>query len=78
VRNARNPKSIAELKNAVDAGYAVYWINSGYTVTRDSLGQYHITFKRNGSSIGLTNRAGTRLNGRLCDFVISEPNGVAP
>lgn len=78
MRNARNPKSIAELKHAVDAGYAVHWINSGYTVTRDSLGQYHITFERNGSSIGLTSRAGTRLNGQLSEFMISETNEVTP
>jgi hypothetical protein len=37
-------------------------------VTLDDLGQYLITFTRNGSAIGLTSRDGTRLNGRPEEF----------
>ena len=65
--------NIAEIKAAVDAGKPVHWANEGYRVYRDSLGQYLITFMRNGSSIGLTDRSGQRLNGAEADFFISEP-----
>ena len=65
--------NIAEIKAAVDAGKPVHWANEGYRVYRDSLGQYLITFMRNGSSIGLTDRCGQRLNGAEADFFISEP-----
>lgn len=61
-----------EIKAAVDAGNCVYWVNSGYVVTRDGLGQYLITFTRNGSAIGLTSRNGTRLNGKPDEFFIAE------
>ncbi|MFC0160173.1 hypothetical protein CDZ97_26755 [Mameliella alba] len=63
--------NIAEIKAAVDAGKSVHWANEGYRVHRDSLGQYLITFVPNGSTIGLTDRSGRRLNG--ADFFISEP-----
>lgn len=61
-----------EIKAAVDAGNRVHWVNSGYVVTRDGLGQYLITFTRNGSAIGLTRRDGTRLNGKPDEFFIAE------
>ena len=64
--------TLEEIKTAVDAGDRVHWINSGYVVTRDDLGQYHITFTRNGSAIGLTGRDGTRLNGEADEFFIGE------
>jgi len=48
--------TLQEIKVAVDAGDRVHWVNSGYVVTRDDLGQYLITFTRNGSAIGLTGR----------------------
>ena len=65
--------NIAEIKAAVDAGKAVHWANEGYRVHRDGLGQYLITFVRNRSAIGLTDRSGRRLNGAEADFFISEP-----
>ncbi|GGA23166.1 MULTISPECIES: hypothetical protein [Salipiger] len=65
--------NIAEIKAAVDAGKSVHWANEGYRVHRDGLGQYLITFVRNGSTIGLTDRSGQRLNGAEADFFISEP-----
>lgn len=64
--------NIAEIKAAVDAGKSVHWANGGYQVHRDGLGQYLITFVRNGSTIGLTDRSGKRLNGAEADFFISE------
>lgn len=65
--------NIAEIKAAVDAGKSVRWANEGYRVHRDGLGQYLITFVPNGSTIGLTDRSGRRLNGAEADFFISEP-----
>ncbi len=65
--------NVAEIKAAVDAGKAVHWANEGYRVHRDCLGQYLITFMRNGNSIGLTDRSGQRLNGAEADFFVSEP-----
>ncbi len=64
--------TLEEIKAAVDAGNCVHWDNTGYVVTRDSLGQYLITFVRNGSAIGLTSQDGTRLNGKPDEFFIKE------
>lgn len=64
--------TLNEIKTAVDAGNRVHWVNSGYVVTRDVLGQYLITFTRNGSAIGLTSRDGTRLNGKPDEYFIAE------
>jgi len=64
--------TLEEIKATVDAGDRVHWVNSGYLVTRDRLGQYHITFARNGSAIGLTSRDGTCLNGKPDEFFIEE------
>ena len=63
--------NIAEIKAAVDGGQTVHWANVGYLVYRDNLGQYLITFFPNGSTIGLTDRTGHRLNGAEADFFIS-------
>ncbi|MBM1631330.1 hypothetical protein JQV27_00640 [Sulfitobacter mediterraneus] len=64
--------TLEDIKAAMDAGNRVHWVNSGYVVTRDDLGQYLITFTRNGSAIGLTNRDSTRLNGEPDEFFIGE------
>ena len=69
--------NIAEIKAAVDADKSVHWANEGYRVHRDGLGQYLITFAQNGSTIGLTERSGRRLNGAEADFFISETNQAA-
>jgi len=60
--------NIEDIKNAVNAGKTVHWANTGYVVRKDRLGQYLIVYLPNGSTIGLTNRAGTRLNGAEDDF----------
>ena len=62
--------NIAEIKAAVDGGQIVHWANAGYLVYKDSYGQYLITFLPNGSTIGLTDQAGQRLNGVETDFFI--------
>lgn len=66
--------NIAEIKAAVDAGKSVHWANVGYRVHRDGLGQYLITFVRNGSTIGLTDRSGRYLNAAEGDLFISKPS----
>jgi hypothetical protein len=55
--------TLEEIKAAIDAGQTVLWANTGYRVHKDRFGQYLITFEPNGSSIGLTDRSGQRLNG---------------
>ncbi len=64
--------TLEEIKAAMDAVNRVHWVNCGYVVTRDGLGQYLITFTRNGSAIGLISRDGTRLNGKSDEFFIEE------
>ncbi|MCV6825064.1 MULTISPECIES: hypothetical protein [Halocynthiibacter] len=64
--------TLAEIKTAVDAGNRVHGMNVGYVVTRDCLEKYLITFTRNGSAIGLTNRDGTCLNGLPEEFFITD------
>lgn len=63
---------IADIKAAVEAGKTVHWANTAYHVSKDRLGQFHIKYLPNGSCIGLTNRAGTQLNGQPDDFFIAE------
>lgn len=63
--------TIAEIKAAVDSGARVHWANTGYEVRRDRLGGYLIVFTRTGNCIGLTDRSGTRLNGRPEAFFLA-------
>ena len=63
--------TLEEIKAAIDAGRTVHWANTGYRVHKDSLGQYLITFEPNGSTIGLTDREGKRLNGKEVEFFIA-------
>ena len=63
--------TLEEIKAAIDAGQTVHWANTGYRVHKDSLGQYLITFEPNGSTIGLTDRSGQRLNGEEAEFFIA-------
>ena len=64
--------TLDEIKQAVDAGQSIHWMHTGYVVTKDRLGQYLICYTQNESAIGLTNRAGTRLNGRPGEFFIAQ------
>lgn len=66
--------NIAEIKATVDAGKSVHWANEGYLVHKDDHGQYLITFRANGSTIGLTDQSGHRLNGNEAEFFISRPD----
>ncbi|WP_341236039.1 hypothetical protein [uncultured Sulfitobacter sp.] len=64
--------NIEDIKTAVNAGKTVHWANTGYVVHKDRLDQYLIVYLPNGSAIGLTNRAGTRLNGAEGNFYIAD------
>jgi hypothetical protein len=59
--------TIQEIKATVDQGIEVFWSNVGYTVVKDSLGQYLIKH-HTGNCVGLTNQAGDTLNGNEEDF----------
>ena len=67
--------TLDDIKAAVDAGQTVHWANAGYIVHKDSLGHYLITYVPNGSTIGLTDRSGQRLNGEEAEFFIAGPEG---
>lgn len=61
--------TIQEIKEAVDSGRKVHWSNDGYTVIKDSIGQYLIKHY-SGDCIGLTNQAGDKLNGAESEFYV--------
>ena len=63
--------NIEAIKAAVDAGQTVHWANTGYIVHKDALGQYLITYRHGGSTIGLTDQSGTRLNGDEAEFYVA-------
>ena len=50
--------TLDQIKNAVDNGLTVRWMNEGYKVIRDSIGQYLI-WNYGGHCVGLTRRDGT-------------------
>lgn len=62
--------SIDQIKQAVDNGYEVRWVNERYKVIKDKLGQYLIDCD-NGSCIGLCSRDGQKLNGKLEEFYVA-------
>ena len=62
--------TLDEIIEAVDAGLPVRWANSGYHVTRDSIGQLIIECVQNQHIIGLTWADGVTLNGKPEDFYI--------
>ena len=67
--------TLEEIKTAIDAGQTVHWANTGYRVHKDRLGQFLITYWPNGSSIGLTDRSGQRLNGNEAEFFAAGTEG---
>jgi hypothetical protein len=62
--------TLDEIKAAVEAGKTVHWSNEGYTVIKDSLGQWLIVHKD--MTIGLTWRDGVTMNGEPEEFFIAE------
>lgn len=64
--------TLQEIKDAVESGKRVFWSNTGYEVIRDSIGQWLIKCRMNGSCIGLTWRDGVTLSGKKNDFFVQE------
>lgn len=64
--------TLNEIKAAVQAGKTVHWMNTGYVVTCDKLGQWHIRHTPTGHCIGLTHRDGTTVNGRPEEFFLAQ------
>lgn len=62
--------TLNEIKYAVETGRSVHWVNDGYSVIKDKIGQYLVICERNKSAIGLTWRDGITLNGKESDFYI--------
>jgi hypothetical protein len=69
--------TLEDIKAAVDVGQTVHWVNTGYVVHKDRLGQYLISFLPNGSCIGLTDREGHRLNGIEAEFFVARSKDAA-
>lgn len=63
--------TIQEIKQAVDAGKTVNWVNGLYEVRKDRYSRYLIVCTSNGYTIGLTNLAGDKLNGEENEFFIA-------
>lgn len=61
-------KFINGLKKDVDNGKDLRWSNTGYKVIKDSSGDYLIQWTKTGDCIGLTNKAGDKLNGNPGQF----------
>ena len=59
--------NLEQIKTALANGERVYWMNNGYEVIRDSIGQYLIEHEA-GHCIGLTHQDGQTLNGKEEEF----------
>lgn len=64
--------TLEQIKEAVQAGKTVCWVNDGYRVIRDKLGQWFVCCRRNSDCIGLTHRDGVTMNGKPEQFYILE------
>lgn len=65
--------TLDEIKAAVERGETVHWVNHGYTVIKDSIGQWLIAYlpgTPNENYIGLTWADGVTINGREDQFFI--------
>lgn len=62
--------AIEAIKASVIAGERVYWMHAGYEVRQSSGDRFSILCTMNDDSIGLHDRQGKGLNGRLYDFFI--------
>ncbi len=62
--------NLEQIKQAIERGDKVHWVNSAYEVLRDKLGQYLICCINNESCIGLTWQDGITLNGSEDEFYL--------
>ena len=61
--------NLSEIKQAINKGKNVYWVQLGYQVI-ESKGNYYIKCISNGSLIGLTWVDGQTLNGEEHEFFV--------
>ena len=62
--------TLTRIKQLIAEGKRVYWMNDGYEVVLDKVGQYLILCNLNDSCIGLTWTDGVTLNGKEQDFYV--------
>ena len=62
--------NLNQIKEALNKGERVYWVNDLYEVIKDDLGQYFIKCSSNNSCVGLTHKDGKTMNGEPKDFFI--------
>lgn len=62
--------TLEEIKEAVNSGKKVNWINKAYEVIVDKRGEFMIKCTINNSCIGLTQINGVTLNGNEDEFHI--------
>jgi hypothetical protein len=73
MRNQRNLKTLADIKDAVRAGSEVRWSNDNYKVVANKRGDdFYIVSQFNGYTIGLTHTDGVTMNGKIEDFYTKE------
>lgn len=61
--------TLEQIKQALERGQVVHWINPGYQVVKDKIGQYLIKFMHTGDCIGLFTD-NNQLNGNESEFFI--------
>lgn len=64
--------TLEEIKQAVDSGKLVYWMNKGYVVKKDRNGEYIIVYTPNDYTVGLTWQDGVTMNGEEQDFFMED------
>lgn len=62
--------TLKQIKEAVEAGKRVFWVNKSYEVIKDCIGQWLIVCHLNDHCIGLTHRDEVTLNGNGGEFYI--------
>jgi len=62
--------TLEEIKSAVSSGGRVHWVNNGYEVIKDDLGQWLIKCHLNDCCVGLAHRDGATMNGEPDQFYV--------
>jgi hypothetical protein len=65
--------TLNQIKEAVEAGKTVYWVNPAYRVIKDNIDQWLIHCTFNNHYWGLTHRDGVTMNEKPEDFHVLEP-----
>ena len=70
--------TLEQIKAAVESGQTVHWVNDGYRVVKDNLGQWLIVCDQNQNAIGLTWQDGVTMNGQGHQFYIEGSRNEIP